>query len=60
MPAVEGGDDHYVSTNLAVAGSKKLSGEEGGNPEPNGLAGDDGAAPAATQTPQPTQEGGEQ
>lgn len=26
MPAVEGGDDHYVSTNLAVAGSEKLKG----------------------------------
>lgn len=63
MPAVEGGDDHYVSTNLAVAGSMKLKGESGGgNPEPNGLVGDDGAAPAANpqqQTP-PTEEGGEQ
>lgn len=28
MPAVEGGDDHYVSTNLAVAGSEKLKGND--------------------------------
>jgi HK97 family phage portal protein len=27
MPAVDGGDDHYVSTNLAKAGSPKLTGE---------------------------------
>lgn len=26
MPAIDGGDDHYVSTNLAVAGSEKLKG----------------------------------
>lgn len=60
MPAVAEGDRVYISTNLAELGSDKLSGNGGGNPEPNGLAGDDGAAPAATQTPQPTQEGGEQ
>lgn len=58
MPAVAEGDRVYISTNLAELGSDKLSGNGGGNPEPN--AGDDGAAPAATQTPQPTQEGGEQ
>ena len=40
MPAVEGGDDHYVGTNLAVAGSDKLKGivSDSGlvrtNPEP--------------------------
>ena len=61
MPAVAEGDRVYISTNLAELGSDKLSGNGGGNPEPNGLAGDDGAAPAATQpTAQPTQEGGEQ
>ena len=61
MPAVAEGDRVYISTNLAELGSDKLSGNGGGNPEPNGLAGDDGAAPAATQpTTQPTQEGGEQ
>ena len=61
MPAVAEGDRVYISTNLAELGSDKLSGNGGGNPEPNGLAGDDGAAPAATQpTPQPNQEGGEQ
>ena len=60
MPAVAEGDRVYISTNLAELGSDKLSGNGGGNPEPNGLAGNDGAAPAATQTPQPTQEGGEQ
>lgn len=27
MPSVDGGDDHYVSTNLAKAGSPKLTGE---------------------------------
>jgi hypothetical protein len=60
MPAVKGGDDHYVSTNLAVAGSKKLSGEEGGNPELGGSQGEDGAAPAATPPTPPTEEGGEE
>ena len=59
MPAVKGGDDHYVSTNLAVAGSKKLSGEEGGNPESGGSQDEDGAAPSTPPVP-PTQEGGEQ
>lgn len=61
MPAVAEGDRVYISTNLAELGSDKLSGNGGGNPEPNGLAGDDGAAPAATQTPpQPNQEGGDE
>jgi len=27
MPSIENGDDHYVSTNLAIAGSTKLSGD---------------------------------
>lgn len=31
MAAIEGGNDHYVSTNLAVAGSVKLKGEDTGN-----------------------------
>lgn len=30
MPEVEDGDDHYVSTNLAVAGSEKLKGTPSG------------------------------
>lgn len=30
LPAVEKGDTHYVSTNLAEVGSKKLSGEDSG------------------------------
>ena len=33
LPAIPDGDDHYVSTNLAVAGSPKLSGETP-TPEP--------------------------
>jgi HK97 family phage portal protein len=28
LPSIKGGDDHYVSTNLAIAGSPKLSGEQ--------------------------------
>ena len=41
LPAIEEGNDHYVSTNLAIAGSEKLSGQVmGGRPsasvEPNG------------------------
>jgi hypothetical protein len=60
MPAVAEGDRVYISTNLSELGSDKLSGNGGGNPEPGGSQGDDGAAPAATQTPQPSQKGGEQ
>jgi hypothetical protein len=28
LPPIKNGDDHYVSTNLAVAGSAKLTGGE--------------------------------
>ena len=57
-PAVEGGDIVYVSTNLAELGSEKLRGNGGGNPEPGGSQGNDGAAPAAAGEVQ--EEGGEQ
>ena len=63
MPAVESGDIVYVSTNLAELGSDKLKGNGGGNPEPKGLVGSDGAAPAAPQQPlesNQSQKGGEQ
>jgi len=55
MPAVEGGDIVYVSTNLAELGSEKLRGNGGGNPEPAKPSGEDGAAP----TGQGEEEGGE-
>lgn len=32
MPTIAGGDEHYVSTNLAVVGSEKLRGGDGGTP----------------------------
>ena len=60
MPAVAEGDRVYISTNLAELGSDKLSGNGGGNPEPGGSQGNDGAAPAATPPTPPTEEGGEE
>jgi hypothetical protein len=47
LPAIEEGNDHYVSTNLAIAGSPKLSGEQPATPS-------DGGEQPATQN-----EGGE-
>ena len=57
MPAVEGGDTVYVSTNLAELGSEKLRGNGGGNPEPAKPSGEDGAAP--TGQGEGNEEGGE-
>jgi hypothetical protein len=36
LPAIEEGNDHYVSTNLAIAGSPKLSGEQPATPSEGG------------------------
>ena len=41
MPTIEGGDAHYVSTNLAEVGSEKLrSASSGNNPAGNQEGGD--------------------
>ena len=40
LPAIEEGNDHYVSTNLAIAGSPKLSGEQPATPSEGGEGGE--------------------
>lgn len=54
MPAVDGGDDHYVSTNLAVAGSEKLKGNADGVAQQQAAP-----APIEGQEPPAGEEGGE-